>query len=236
MFDFLRVIPKKRKVRIKGKKGIIYNNPPIYKKLIFYSANLFITVSLVYLVYLYQPLGSALYKYYIYRQKPVEQVPVPTVTPYPTAQPVVEPDDFGIQIPKILAGAKIVPNVSAFNETEYGEVLENDDVAHAKGSALPGTGNGKTVYIFAHSTHQGINMVRRNAVFYLLGELQAGDPIFITYHGRVYTYRVYTERVVNASEVQYLQYADPDKEVLIMQTCWPIGTDWKRLLVFAEKV
>lgn len=239
MFDFLRVVPRKRKVEIKGKKGIIYYNPPTYKKAIFQIANITIVVSLVYFFYLYEPLGLALYKYYIYTQKLARIEPTPFVAPTISPGPLIEtPQEniFEIQIPKILAGSKIIADVSPFNQEEYLKVLANDEVAQAKGSAFPGEGSGKTVYIFAHSTQQGLDMVRKNAVFYLLGELQNGDPIFVTYQGKVYTYRVYTQRVVNASQIEYLEYKDPDKEVLIMQTCWPIGTDWKRLLVFAELV
>ena len=35
---------------------------------------------------------------------------------------------------------------------------------------------------------------------------------------------------------EYLNYKEEGKELLILQTCWPLGTDWKRLLIFAERV
>ena len=34
---------------------------------------------------------------------------------------------------------------------------------------------------------------------------------------------------------KYGVYYHPEKEILILQTCWPIGTDWKRLLVYATR-
>ena len=91
-------------------------------------------------------------------------------------------------------------------------------------------------YIFAHSTQQGWSAVRKNAVFYLLGELKTGDEILVNYHGTSYTYQVYKQVVAPATAIEYLRFTDPNEETLILQTCWPIGTDWKRLLVFAKRV
>jgi LPXTG-site transpeptidase (sortase) family protein len=79
-------------------------------------------------------------------------------------------------------------------------------------------------------------MLRINSVFYLLGELNNNDIIFIDKNGINYTYKVYKQLVVDANQIQYLKYTETDKEVLILQTCWPIGTNWKRLLVFAQRV
>ena len=79
-------------------------------------------------------------------------------------------------------------------------------------------------------------MTRKNSVFYLLGELGQNDLVYVKYGGETYIYKVYMQKVVNASEIQYINYIDKTREVLILQTCWPIGTDWKRLLVFAERI
>jgi LPXTG-site transpeptidase (sortase) family protein len=129
-----------------------------------------------------------------------------------------------------------VANVSASNSTEYLKVLQSNVIAQASSSSLPGSGDGKSTYLFAHSSGLGLSMVRNNAVFYLLGELNTNDVVFINYQGKIYTYQVYKQEVVDASAVQYLNYSEPDKEVLILQTCWPIGTDWKRLLVMAKLI
>jgi LPXTG-site transpeptidase (sortase) family protein len=91
------------------------------------------------------------------------------------------------------------------------------------------------IYLFAHSTQQGWSMSRKNAVFYLLGELENGDVIFINYNGQIYTYKVYQKKIFKPEEADILGYNEKDKEVLLLQTCWPIGTDWNRLVVFAER-
>lgn len=211
----------------------MYSNPKMVGKVVFYIADYLIIAVTVYLIYLYLPLGQAWWSF--------KANSVTTAVPNPTAEvkelaPVVTNKEFKIAIPRILASAKVVVNVDPFNSDNYLTVLKNGDVAQAKGSNLPGGGRGKTTYLFAHSTEQGLNMVRVNSVFYLLGELKNGDDMWVEYQGNRYLYKVYDKKVVKASEIQYLTYTDPGKEVLILQTCWPIGTDWNRLLVFGELV
>ena len=232
MFDFFRSVPKKRVVKIRSRSGIIYKNLRIEKKIIFHFANLIFVTAIAYLFYLYFPIGMAFSKYYL--------VKVGLNAPVSESEQIkkveVKPGEFYINVPKIMATAKIIPNVSPFNEKEYLEILKNNVVAQAKGTNMPGSGKGKMTYIFAHSSEQGAAMARKNAVFYLLGELINNDPIFVNYEGKIYQYKVYDRKVISSKDVEYLKYSDPNKEVLILQTCWPIGTDWKRLIIFAELV
>lgn len=234
--DFFKVTPSKRTVKIRSKKGVIFSNPNSFRKSLFYLGNLLFLSAITYTTYLYWPIGQAFIKYQqIIKDDPIIAGVTPTLIPTPIVSPTPS-NNFDIMIPKISASTKIVENVSPFNQKEYLKILEQDVVAHAKGTSKPGEGNGHMSYIFAHSTQQGLSMTRKNAVFYLLGELKEGDPIYIDYHGTNYTYRVYKKAVVNASEISYLSYNEHDKEIIILQTCWPIGTDWKRLLVFAQRV
>ncbi len=145
---------------------------------------------------------------------------------------LVPPDsEFSIVIPKIGASARIQANVDPGNKEEYLRVLL-DSIAHAKGTAYPGV-NG-TTYLFAHSADNFWNVGRYNAVFYLLKELEAGDEVFIFFHGIRYNYEVYDKKTVDASEIEYVDAAIGAGERLILQTCWPPGTDWKRTLIFAR--
>jgi len=227
MLDFFRAVPKKRKVKIRGSFGVIFKNPTTTQRAIFYCANLVLSLSLGYLIFLYYPLFSAIYRY---KTTPPENKLEVIDTQLQTT------DRYMIQIPKIMAISEVVVGISPYDQAEYKKVLQNDVVAQAKGSFPPGSGRGKTNYIFAHSTRQGLDMVSKNAVFYLLGELQAGDKIFISYGGNDFTYRVMRKMIVSAKEISYLNYSDPEREILILQTCWPIGTDWQRLIVLAELI
>lgn len=140
---------------------------------------------------------------------------------------------FSIYIPKIKAKAKIVENVDPGNEKVYMEALSKG-VAHASGSVLPGM-EGAT-YLFAHSTNAPWNVTQYNAVFYLLREMQPGDEIYVFFLDKLYKYRVTEQKTVAADDVSWLLHAKEGKERLILQTCWPPGTLWKRLIVVAEPI
>ena len=231
MFDFFRVVPKKRSVKIKSKEGVIFNNPPAKERKLFYFGTFIFFLAIGYFCYLYWPLTLSFIAYesggkISLTKTQIEQEIGTTNVPV---------EEFSLKIPKIGAEANVVKNVSPFDKNEYLPILENDLVAQAQNSGLPGD-KSKSIYLFAHSTKQGLQMVRSNSVFYLLGQLRSNDPIFIRYNGKIYGYRVYNQKVVGANEVEYLDYKEEGREILILQTCWPIGTDWKRLLVFAERI
>mgnify|MGYP003738948931 CR=1 FL=1 len=251
MFDFLRPIPKKRTVKVKNKSGVIFSNVYGINKLIFYIGNLFLLASLCFFVYLYQPLISSWIKYKNIEQKNEIVVtdnitPVATkttdISPTPTIHfvkeeiEVINSQEFIIDIPKIGAKSNIVADVSPTDKKKYMEILKNNNIAHSNLSALPGNGKGSTTYLFAHSTEQSIQAVRKNSVFYLLGELGENDKILINYHDKKFEYQVYMKKIISAKDVEYLTYSEENREVLILQTCWPIGTNWKRLLVFAQRI
>jgi sortase A len=149
-------------------------------------------------------------------------------------QQIIVPKDtqFSILIPKINANANIVPNVDPGNEEEFTNALQLG-VAHAKGTVFPGhTGN---IYLFAHSTDNWWNVGRYNAIFYLLKDVQIGDEVIVYFENVRHNYEVTDSKIVDPTDVSYLVDSQkaPD-ETLIMQTCWPPGTTWKRLLVFAK--
>jgi len=231
MFDFFRIVPKKRSVKIKSKEGIIFNNPHGKEKNLFYIGTSLFFLAIGYFCYLYWPLATSIITYESGGKISLTNAQIQQEIG--TTGATVE--EFLIRIPRIGAVANVVKNVSPFDKAEYLPVLEKDVVAQAKNSGLPGDKN-KAIYLFAHSTKQGLQMVRSNSVFYLLGQLKTDDPVFIRYNGKIYGYKVYNQKIVGANEVEYLNYKEEGKEILILQTCWPIGTDWKRLLIFAERI
>ena len=140
--------------------------------------------------------------------------------------------DFSILIPKLGINSKIFPNVDPSNEKEFLPLLQTG-VAHAKGTVFPGI-NGN-IYLFAHSTDNFWNIGRYNAIFYLLKDLSIGDEIVLFFENRRHNYVVTDSKIVDSSDVSVLTKGQgTNQEVLILQTCWPPGTTWKRLLVFAK--
>ncbi len=139
---------------------------------------------------------------------------------------------FSIFIPKINAKAKVVPNVNAASPNDYLAALQ-EGVAHAAGTNFPG--QGKTIYLFSHSTDSPVNIARYNAVFYLLRKLEKGDRIIIYFLGQEHVYVVTDKFITEANDTGWLK-DDGNGERLILQTCDPPGTSWKRLIVVARPI
>src|SRR3989344_8109020 len=136
---------------------------------------------------------------------------------------------FYIEIPKINVRSQIISNVDPFNETEYRKALEKG-IAHAKNTSLPGEKS--TTFLFAHSSDSPWRITRYNVAFFRLPEIQKGDMITVFRNEKTYKYKVSDKKTVWPNEVNYL--LNTKKNQLILQTCVPIGTSLKRLLVFAD--
>ncbi|MBI2018922.1 sortase [Candidatus Daviesbacteria bacterium] len=151
-----------------------------------------------------------------------------------TAENIITPvsTDYGIVIEKINANAKIVPNVDPSDEKAYVAAL-TQGVAEARGSTSPGQpGN---LYLFSHSTDAPWNIIRFNAIFYLLKELEVGDRVVIFRDNKRFDYVVFDKNIVSPSDTSYLTNRY-DQPVLTLQTCDPPGTLLRRLVVRAKLV
>lgn len=147
------------------------------------------------------------------------QVLVPTTT------------QFSLVIPKIGANAKVFANVDPSRPENYLPILKQG-VAQARGSALPDQDG--TVYMFAHSTDNFWDVGLYNAIFYLLKDLQKGDAVTIFYNDKRYNYTVTNTLITDPNDTKYLTQSRATDKQVILQTCWPPGTTWKRLLVIAK--
>lgn len=145
---------------------------------------------------------------------------------------VLAPKDpnFSLIVEKIGADAPIVPNVDPANKDIYTQALRRG-VAHALGTSFPG--HPGVTYLFAHSTDTIFNVPRYNAIFYLLGDMKAGDRIVVFFAGKRYDYTVTEVKITDAEDVSYLTM-QTQNQILVLQTCYPPGTSWKRLLIIAK--
>lgn len=138
-----------------------------------------------------------------------------------------------ISIPKIKATAPIVEDVDPWDKGSYEKALKHG-VAQAKGFSKPGEKG--LVFLFAHSSLPPWQMTRINTAFLRLGELQEGDKIEIKQSfstGK--NYIVFAKKELWPNQTEVFQ-EDKDKDELILQTCSPVGTDLKRLLIFAKPI
>ena len=131
---------------------------------------------------------------------------------------------YYIDIPKIGAKAEIIDNVDPWKKEDYEKALEKG-VAKAKGMEN---------FLFAHSSLPPWKMTRTNTPFLRLGELKNGDQIIIFKDGKNHVYQVVDKKEVWPNEVSLV--VEKSKDYLILQTCTPLGTDWKRLLIFARLI
>ena len=143
----------------------------------------------------------------------------------------VPDEDYSVYIPKILAKSRVIPNVDPGEKQEYQWALKLG-VAEAAGLAHPGQKG--TTYLFAHSVGTRADFARYNAIFYLLHKLETGDGVEVVYQGKLYKYEVVAKEILAAGDLKYLQ-PQTSEERLVMQTCYPPGTAWKRLVVIAKR-
>ena len=147
---------------------------------------------------------------------------------------VLSPNDNEMEliIPKIAVRTKVLTNIDPNKEDEYNAVLTNK-AAHAAGSSFPGQKG--LIYLFGHSTNSIFNVNFFNPVFYSVKNLEKGDELTLLYQGKLYNYQINDKKIVEANDLSNLQ-TEPNKEKLILQTCWPPGTSWKRLLLIASPI
>lgn len=214
--------------------GIIYQAPSLGKRALYriirsFGAGL-IAFSIVGVIFSFWPIVKSEYLYRFGSKEKVQISKFAEIIGRSQASELGVDPYFSIYIPKIEAKAKIIPNVNAGDPKSYLAALE-EGVAHAKGTNFPG--QGKSIFLFSHSTDSLINIARYNAVFYLLRKLEKGDRIVIYFLGKEYDYVVTDKFVTSATDTSWLS----DKNVgerLILQTCDPPGTSWRRLLLVAK--
>jgi len=138
--------------------------------------------------------------------------------------------ESSIVIEKIGVSAPIVVNVDVTSPKEYKDALKLG-VAHAKGSALPGSpGN---TYLFAHSSINFWELGKYATVFNLLGKLEMGDKIVLFYRSKRFDYEVIDKKIVAGFNTLPL-LRKTTIPVLTLQTCDPPGTTLNRLIVTAR--
>ena len=177
-----------------------------------------LSVGLLTILYIFFPAAKEEVKYHVVRNG--RNVPE-------TVEPVNK--DFSIQINKLGANAPIVVDVDATDSQVYQRALTRG-VAHARGTGLPG--EGKNIFLFAHSSATYLLATRYNSIFYLLHKLEIGDEIEIWYKEQHYSYHVKALNYVPSTSTSYL--GNGNSETLSLMTCWPPGTTLKRLIVIAD--
>ncbi len=132
---------------------------------------------------------------------------------------------FGIKIDKIEVLAPVIQDVDDNDRSIYMEELKKG-VAHCKGTALPKTDD--NIFIFGHSSTVAGTEPYAD-VFARLGELEIEDSIIIYFKDEQIEYTIFEKKVFEENDSSFT--LPTGKEQLTLMTCWPIGSNAKRLVI-----
>lgn len=148
----------------------------------------------------------------------------------PAASPLPVPNGATVLMLPTLSETIPVIKSDTWDEARVQELLKDGAVILPRGSSFGQPGN---TVVTAHSSgFESFGPYR--FAFAKLAELKVGDEFSIKTGKAAYTYRVYDEKIVWPNQVDQLP-ADGRSSVTLV-TCWPIWTNYKRLLVNAELV
>ncbi len=184
--------------------------------------------------------------------KPEPRMPAPKPTPKPeprrpepkpeqNPEPKPKPETSEIWRSDLPAWAVMgitVPDLGIHDapvRSSDGQAALDAGVVHVPGTSLPwDSGSQRNVYVAGHRLGwAGTGSFR---IFYRLNELRRGDEVVIEdRRGRAYHYRV-TERLVVNPGASWVTREVPGRDMLSLQTCTPIPTFEKRLIIRAERV
>ena len=104
-----------------------------------------------------------------------------------------------------------------------------EGLGHLEGTSLPVGGPGTRSVI---TGHRGL----ANAVMFTnLDRVETGDTFVIEVFGEVLTYRVVETKVVEPEQTEELR-AEPDRDLVTLVTCTPLGINTHRILVTGERI
>lgn len=145
------------------------------------------------------------------------------------------PDNARLVIDSIGVDAPIVFEVasnekSVYRNLEYG-------VVHYSDTPKPGP-DGVSV-ILGHSSAYPWYAGKYGSVFALLSKLKAGDKFYVQYEdGRLFIYEVERSIVFNpfSSDKRLSEIEQSKKPSLVLLSCWPVGTNYRRIAVQANLI
>jgi LPXTG-site transpeptidase (sortase) family protein len=142
---------------------------------------------------------------------------------------------YTISIPTIGITAPVVLEKSLDPNVILGRL--SDGVVHYSDSPLPGEEG--TSVILGHSSAYPWYKGKYGSIFALLGNLKNGDAVVIANGGKTLVYKVSDILIFNPlsnnSRLQQISQSDNRSSVLLV-SCWPVGTNLKRIAVRADLV
>jgi sortase A len=133
-----------------------------------------------------------------------------------------------IIIPRIGVNSPVIFNS---NKEKMLEDLKRGVLRYPE-SELPGEkGN---IVLIGHSSGIPGDAGQYDNVFALLSELKKGDQVTLYFKGNQFNYSIFDKNVIR-SDFKDLKLDSSGDSNLILITCWPLGTNFRRLAVLARQ-
>lgn len=165
-------------------------------------------------------------------------VPPPALSGLPKTEPdkkIILPDKATLVIDNIGVSAPIVFGAGSDAKNVYNNLEKG--VVHYSSTLKPGM-DGVSI-ILGHSSAYPWYKGAYGSVFALLGKLKTGDKIYVEYgDGRTFVFSVKQLIVFSPfkEDTRLAQIEKSEKPTLVLISCWPIGTNYKRIAVEAELI
>ena len=155
----------------------------------------------------------------------------PTLTIATHDSPYLMIPKLNVEVPVIFGSANDVASMNI----AMGNGVANFAVPGA--SAKPGEiGN---FVISGHSAGNVYQNTNYKFIFSGLPRMVDGDLIYMDYEGKRYTYKMIGHTIVDPSDVNVLvriANENPDKPLITLLTCYPLGTSRQRYVIFGEQI
>lgn len=158
-----------------------------------------------------------------YSDHPIDQESISYYKPNYSEQP------NSIIIYKINVRAPLV-FANGTSQKELNKALDQGVIIYP-GSALPGQ-NGE-VFLSGHSSSYPWDKTQYGQVFTLLDKVEVGDIVSLIYDHAQYDYRIIGKQILAPKDTKINSTSEP---ILVLMTCWPIGTALNRLVVKGELI
>lgn len=130
-----------------------------------------------------------------------------------------------------LMGRIVIPSIGVDLPIYHGtsDAVLAQGVGHLEGSSLPVGGPG------THAVLAGHRGLATSTLFSNLNEVKQGDNFTLYVFGEVLAYKVTSIKIVDPDQTKTLNPV-PDKDLVTLVTCTPIGINSQRILVTGERV
>ena len=137
-----------------------------------------------------------------------------------------------LEISKIKISVPIVFNHKTVNAKALQWRLRKQGVL-LNSKTMPGEKG--AVVVLGHSTYAGWPDIDYSNIFNKLNQLKKEDEIAIYYNQKKYIYKVFDKKIfLSKNKKQILSSLDKNRPILVLLTCWPLGSNNKRLAILAQ--